>query len=55
MLFPSDMKMQTFPAFCCEKQLKLKEKSLFSCAATSSFCVFRRAISAISLHNKKVP
>jgi hypothetical protein len=33
----------------------LKEKSLFSCAATSSFCVFRRAISAISLHNKKVP
>jgi hypothetical protein len=32
-----------------------QEKSLFSCAATSSFCVFRRAISAISLHNKKVP
>jgi hypothetical protein len=31
----------------------LKEKSLFSCAATSSFCVFRDAISTISLHKKK--
>jgi hypothetical protein len=55
MIFPSDMKMYTFPAFRCEKQFKLKVKSLFSCVATSSFCLFRRAISDISLDNKKVP
>ena len=40
MLFPSDMKNVNFSAFCCEKQLKLKEKSFFSCAATSYFVYF---------------